>query len=192
MSGHGSAACSLTRPAAMVELDAFCAAAVIYRERNRDIEASAMQDLKECLLTGKASRKRDGNLERWRHYKMYLALEKKMSPEQRRVLEEWERTNCVQEAVGLQPAFQNFCSVAEQHVDAMRALGKPTLEEVCLSVAARENSVWGGVCRPFALRHPHETFNEQEKGKWKELEERICVDDSPVQQQFDRFMQCGV
>ena len=110
---------------------------------------------------------------------MYLALEKKMSPEQRRVLEEWERTNCVQEAVGLQPAFQNFCSVAEQHVDAMRALGKPTLEEVCLSVAARENSVWGGVCRPFALRHPHETFNEQEKGKWKELEERICVDDSP-------------
>ena len=124
-------------------------------------------------------------------YKMYLALQNKMSAEQRHILAEWERTNCVQDAqdaLGLRPAFEHFCSVAEQHVDAMRAVRKLTLEEVCLSRAAMESSVWGGVCRGFARRHPYETFNEQEKEKWKELEERICVDDSPVQQQFHRFM----
>ena len=172
----------------MVEPDAFAQLLSYVEKETETLKRLQCKTLQECLLTGKASRKRDRNSERCRHYKMYLALEKKMSPEQRRVLEEWEITNCVQEAVGLRPAFQNFCSVAEQHVDAMRALRKPTLEEVCLSVAARENSVWGGVCRGFALRHPHETFNEQEKEKWKELEERVCVDDSPVQQQFDRFM----
>ena len=37
-------------------------------------------------------------------------------------------------------------------------------------------------------RHPYENLTDKEKEKWKELEERICVDDSPVQQQFDRFM----
>ena len=177
ISGHGSAACSLTRPAAMVKPDAFAQLLSHVEKETETLKLLRRKTLKECLLTGRASRKRDGNIERWRHYKMYLALEK-MSPEQRRVLEEWEKTNCMQKAVGLRPTLQNFCSVAEQHVDAMRALRKPTLEEVCLSVAARENSVWGGVS--FALRHPHETFNEQEKGK--ELEERICVNDSPVQQ----------
>ena len=172
----------------MVEPDAFAQVLSYVEKETETLKLLRCKSLKECLLTGQGSRKRDGNIERWRHYKMYLALEKKMSPEQRRVLAEWERTNCVQEAAGLRPAFEKFCSIAEQHVDAMRALRKPALEEVCLSVAARENRVWGQVCRGFALRHRHETFNEQEKEKWKELEERICVDDSPVQQQFDRFM----
>jgi hypothetical protein len=98
-----------------------------------------MQDLKECLLTGKASRKRDGNLERWRHYKMYLALEKKMSPEQRRVLEEWERTNCVQEAVvpqALQQQFYRFIKMLENNRDVLKAMQKSTLLEL-MCVAER-------------------------------------------------------
>ena len=169
----------------MVEPDAFAELLSYVQKETETLKLLRCKTLKECLLTGKGSRKLDGNIERWRHYKMYLALEKKMSPEQRRVLAEWERTNCMP---GLRPAFEKFCSIAEQHVDAMRAVRKPTLQEVCLSVAARENRVWGQVCRGFALRHRHETFNEQEKEKWQELEERICVDDSPVQQQFDRFM----
>ena len=96
------------------------------------------------------------------------------------------RTNCVQEAVGLRPAFQRFCSIVEQHIDAMWILRKPTLEEVCFSRAAMENSVCGNVCRGFATRYPYEILNEQEREKWKQFEELICMDDRPVQQQFDR------
>ena len=51
-----------------------------------------------------------------------------------------------------------------------------------------ENSVWGNVCRGFATRYPYEILNEQEREKWKQFEERICMDDRPVQQQFDRFI----
>ena len=90
--------------------------------------------------------------------------------------------------MGLRPAFQRFCSIKEQHINAMWILRKPTLEEVCLSRAAMENSVWGNVCRGFATRYPYEIFNEQEREKWKQFEERICMDDKPVQQQFDRFI----
>ena len=116
ISGHSSAACAQTRPAAMVEPDAFAQLLSYAEKEAKTLKLLRCKTLKECLLTGKGSRKRDGNIERWRHYKMYLALEKKMSPEQRRVLEEWESINCVQEAAGLRPAFQKFCSIAEQHV----------------------------------------------------------------------------
>ena len=52
----------------------------------------------------------------------------------------------------------------------------------------QNNHVWGGVCRTFVRKHPYETLNEQEKEKWKELEERICVKETALQQQFERFV----
>ena len=125
ISGHGSAACSLTRSAAMVEPDAFTQLLSYVERETETLKRLRCQTLKECLLTGKANSKREGNAERFKHYKMYLALQNKMSAEQRDMLAEWERGNCVQDAVGLRPAFQKFCSIAEQHVDAMRALRKP-------------------------------------------------------------------
>ena len=125
ISGHGSAACSLTRSAAMVEPDAFTQLLSYVERETETLKRLRCQTLKECLLTGKANSKREGNAERFKDYKMYLALQNKMSAEQRDMLAEWERGNCVQDAVGLRPAFQKFCSIAEQHVDAMRALRKP-------------------------------------------------------------------
>ena len=132
------------------EPDAFAQLLSYVEQETETLQLLRCKSLKECLLTGKANSTREGNPARWKHYKMYLALQNKMSAEQRHILAEWERTNCVQDAqdaLGLRPAFEHFCSVAEQHVDAMRAVRKLTLEEVCLSRAAMESSVWGGVCR---------------------------------------------
>lgn len=97
-SGHGSAACLLHGSGAMAEPDAF-AKLLAYIEKEADnLKVLQLNTLKDCLVTGKANSKREGDSERFKHYKIYLALERKMSAEQRRVIEEWERRNCVPDA----------------------------------------------------------------------------------------------
>ena len=89
--GHGSAACSQTRAAAMVEPDAFAQLLSYVEKETETLKLLRCKTLKECLLSGKASSKRDGDPERFKHYKIYLALQQKMSAEQRDMIEEWER-----------------------------------------------------------------------------------------------------
>ena len=72
ISGHGTAACSLTRSAAMVEPDAFTQLLSYVERETETLKLLRCQTLKECLLTGKANSKREGNAERFKHYKMYV------------------------------------------------------------------------------------------------------------------------
>ena len=172
----------------MAEPEAF-ANFLAYIEKEADtLKVLQCDTLKDCLMTGKATGQREGDSARFKHYKIYLTLQKEMSAEQRQVIEEWERRNCVLEAARFSLAFRKFCSVVEQHLEEMKDLRRATLKEVCLSYVAKQYPAWGGVCRAYVTRHPYENLTDKEKEKWKELEERICVDDSPVQQQFDRFM----
>ena len=165
----------------MAEPDAF-AKLLAYIEKEADnLKVLQLNTLKDCLVTGKANSKREGDSERFKHYKIYLALERKMSAEQRRVIEEWERRNCAPEGVRVGPAFRKFFSIAEHHLEEMKALRRATLSEVCSSYVAQNNHVWGGVCRTFVMKHPYETLNEQEKEKWNQLEERICVKETALQ-----------
>jgi hypothetical protein len=76
----------LTRPAAMVEPDAFAQLLSYVEKETETLKLLRCKTLKECLLSGKASSKRDGNPERLKHYKLYLALQNKMSAEQTEVL----------------------------------------------------------------------------------------------------------
>ena len=82
------------------------------------------------------------------YYKIYLALEKQMSAEQREVIEAWERRHCVQGDLLFRPTFQSFCTVVEEHADEMRAL----------SFVAKTNRACRGVCRAFVNRHPYEQY----------------------------------
>ena len=52
ISGHGSAACSLTRSAAMVEPDAFTQLLSYVEREAETLKRLRCQTLKECLLTG--------------------------------------------------------------------------------------------------------------------------------------------
>ena len=136
---RGSAACSLIRPAAMVEPDAFAQLLSYVKKETETLKLLRCKTLKDCLLTGKANSKRGGNSERFKHYKMYLALQNKMSAEQKDVLEEWERTNCVQEAVvpqALQQQFYRFIKMLENNRDDLKAMQKSTLLEL-MCVAER-------------------------------------------------------
>ena len=144
-SEHASAACLLRASGAMATSDAFAKLLAYIKKEADTLKVLQRNSLKERLLTGKASSTREGDSERFKHYKIYLMLEKKMSAEQKQVIEEWERRNCVH----WRPAFRNFYSVAEQHLEEMKALRKATLSEVCNSYVAKNNSVWGGVCRAF-------------------------------------------
>ena len=122
----------------MATSDAFANLLAYIKKEADTLKVLQRNSLKECLLTGKASWKHEGDSERFKHYKIYLMLEKKMSAEQKQVIEEWERRNCVH----WRPAFQNFYSVAEQHLEEMKALRKATLSEVCSSYVAKNDSVW--------------------------------------------------
>lgn len=123
----------------MAEPDAF-AKLLAYIEKEADnLKVLQLNTLKDCLVTGKANSKREGDSERFKHYKIYLALERKMSAEQRRVIEEWERRNCVLEAARFSLAFRKFCSVVEQHLEEMKDLRRATLKEVCLSYVAKQD-----------------------------------------------------
>ena len=119
-SGHGSAACLLQRAGAMATSDAFANLLAYIKKEADTLKVLQRNSLKECLLPGKASWKHEGDSERFKHYKIYLMLEKKMSAEQKQVIEEWERRNCVH----WRPAFRNFYSVAEQHLEEMKDLRK--------------------------------------------------------------------
>eukprot|EP00435_Cladocopium_sp_Y103_P002585 s3940_g1.t1 len=148
----------------------------LYVERETDtLKLLEAKTLKSCLSTGK----------RWKFYKICLALEKKFSAEQKKVIEDWEEQNCMSD---VRAAFRKFYAVAEQHSEEMKALRKATLREVCMSRAGRENKTWGAVCFSFVKHYPYETLTEKEQEKWKELEEQICVKERPWQQQFDRFI----
>ena len=107
----------------MATSDAFANLLAYIKKEADTLKVLQRNSLKECLLTGKASWKHEGDSERFKHYKIYLMLEKKMSAEQKQVIEEWERRNCVH----WRPAFRNFYSVAEQHLEEMKALRKATL-----------------------------------------------------------------
>ena len=75
-SGHGSVACSLKRAGAMAEPNAF-AKLLAYAEKEIEIlKLLRRMTSKNCLLTGKASNKRASDSDRFKHYKMHLALEK--------------------------------------------------------------------------------------------------------------------
>ena len=82
----GSAACSLTRAAAMAEVDAFAKLLSYVEKETETLKLLRCKALKECLLTGQASSKREGNSKRFKHYKMYPALQSKMSAEQTDVI----------------------------------------------------------------------------------------------------------
>ena len=76
----------------------FCELVGIHRKGSRHFERLAMHHLKDCLVTGKAISKREGDYARFKHYKNFETLQNKMSAEQRQVIEEWERRNCVPDA----------------------------------------------------------------------------------------------
>ena len=128
--------------------------------------------LKACLSTGKC----------WKYYKMYLALEKTFSAEQTQVIQEWEKQNCVSDA---RAAFRKFCAAAEAHLEEMKALGKGTLRDVCMSWTVSQSRTWGGICYRFVKNYTYESLNEEEKEKWKDLERRVCVKHAAAQPEFD-------
>ena len=68
ISGHGSAACSVIRPAAMVEPDAFAQLLSYVEKETETLKRLQCNTLIECLRTGRANSKREGNSERFRHY----------------------------------------------------------------------------------------------------------------------------
>ena len=131
--------------------------------------------LKACLSTGKC----------WKYYKMYLALEKTFSAEQTQVIQEWEKQNCVSD---VRAAFRKFCAAAEAHLEEMKALGKGTLRDVCMSRTVSQRRTWGGICYRFVKNYTYESLNEEEKEKWKDLERRVCVKYASAQPEFDRFV----
>ena len=131
--------------------------------------------LKACLSTGKC----------WKYYKMYLALEKTFSAEQTQVIQEWEKQNCVSD---VRAAFRKFCAAAEAHLEEMKALGKGTLRDVCMSKTVSQSRTWGGICYRFVKNYTYESLNEEEKEKWKDLERRVCVKHAAAQPEFDRFV----
>jgi len=138
-SGHGGAACLLQGSGAMAEPQAF-ANFLAYIEKEADtLKVLQCDTLKDCLMTGKATGQREGDSARFKHYKIYLTLQKEMSAEQRQVIEEWERRNCVLEAARFSLAFRKFCSVVEQHLEEMKDLRRATLKEVCLSYVAKQD-----------------------------------------------------
>ena len=131
--------------------------------------------LKACLSTGKC----------WKYYKMYLALEKTFSAEQTQVIQEWEKQNCVSD---VRAAFRKFCAAAEAHLEEMKALGKGTLRDVCMSRTVSQSRACGGICYRFVKNYTYESLNEEEKEKWKDLERRVCVKYAAAQPEFDRFV----
>ena len=181
--GHGSAACSLTRPAAMVESDAFAQLLSYIEKETETLKLLRCKTLKECLLSGKASSKRDGNPERLKHYKLYLALQNKMSAEQADVLEEWERTNCVKEHP-LQQQFDRFIKMLEDNRDELKAMEKSTLLELMRAAESTGNKdyIFG---RNFC-RRIYEKLDEDMKATVQEWEAQLCV--APVGS-VDKFLQ---
>ena len=131
--------------------------------------------LKACLSTGKC----------WKQYKMYLALEKTFSAEQSEVIQEWEKQNCMSD---VRAAFRKFCAAAEAQLEEMKALGKGTLRDVCMSRTVSQSRTWGGICYRFVKNYTYESLNEEEKEKWKDLERRVCVKYASAQPEFDRFV----
>ena len=120
-----------------------------------------------------------------KYYKMYLALEKTFSAEQTQVIQEWEKQNCVSD---VRAAFRKFCAAAEAHLEEMKALGKGTLRDVCMSRTVSQSRACGGICYRFVKNYTYESLNEEEKEKWKDLERRVCVKYASAQPEFDRFV----
>ena len=115
----------------MAEPDAL-ANLLAYIEKEADgLKVLQCKTLKDCLVTGKANSKREGDSERFKHYKLYLPLQIKMSAEQREVIQDWEQRNCAEH--GLRDDLQFFCRVAEEHLEEMKDVRRATLSEVCLS-----------------------------------------------------------
>ena len=71
----------------------------------------------------------------------------------------------------------------------MKALGKGTLRDVCMSRTVSQSRTWGGICYRFVKNYTYESLNEEEKEKWKDLERRVCVKYAAAQPRVRSFRQ---
>ena len=162
----------LTRPAAMVEPDAFAQLQSYVEKETETLKLLRCKTLKECLLSGKESSKRDGNPKQLKHYKLYLALQNRMSAEQTEVLEDWGRTYCLKERP-MQQQFDRFIKMHEENRDELKAMQKSTLLELMCVVerTGTKEHIFG---RNFC-RRSYEKLDEDMKAMLQEWEAQLCV-----------------
>ena len=72
--------------------------------------------------------------------------------------------------------FRKFCAAPEAHLEEMKALGKGSLRDVCMSWNVSQTKIWGGICYRFVKNYTYESLNQEEKENWKDLE-RLGITD---------------
>eukprot|EP00435_Cladocopium_sp_Y103_P055358 s956_g18.t1 len=100
---------------------------VAYLEREESsLKALKAKDLKECLRSGAGTRQREANPERMKYYKLYMKIEKHLTPQQKESRDEWQKRLCSE---GEDVDFSRLVAILTDRKEELRQMRKPSLKD---------------------------------------------------------------